>query len=176
MDSLTYVNLNDVRVIIAIAFVEAEIALSNEVMLEKVGKISWLYFSPTHTIAEIEEVDKFTNKLINKFTTATINNINYYLAYHRCYEFAVFYWTVLRANNINCKLVVQERPLRHCYLLKDGLVLDMLFDRCEVPYSYDINNAEIYDTPHDMYQELFIPQEERQGWEIQQLQVLRSLE
>lgn len=177
MDSLTYVNLEDDRVIRAITFVEAEIALSlpsfsNKVILQKLGKISWLYFTPAHTTAEIEEVDK----LINKFAKSHTNNINYYLAYHRCYEFAVFYWTVLRANNINCKLVVQELPMRHCYLLRDNIVLDMLFDRCEVPYSYDTTNAQIFDTPHNMYQEVFIPKEDRQGWEVEQLQVLKSLE
>ncbi len=164
------VNLLDPRVQRAIEFVEEQIALT---MKLKVEKIPWIHYSPALTSEEIEE----RALLIEKYSSARPDRIEYYLWYHGCHEFAVFYWTVLRVNGIPTKIISQERPFRHTYLqAENGQVIDALLTLCGVTYPYSPETAQEFKTPHDFYAKLFISEEDRRDWEIELLEQLRRLE
>lgn len=174
---MDYVNVNDPRVISAIEFVEEVISfrLKNEsydYLKEEVEKLPWIYYSPAITQDDIDERDS----LINKYGSSRPDQIEYYLFYHGCHNFAVFYWTVLRANGISTKIVCQERPFRHTYLLADDEVVDALLSYCGVNYPHQPEECQIFDTPHDFYAEVFISKTDQQDWEIETLDQLKKLE
>lgn len=147
------------RVERAIRFVEGELGQK----LER----PWIYYSPVQTLQELEE----RNALIEKYGQAQPNELQYYLLYHRCHEAAVFYWTVLGGT-----IVYQQYPFPHTYLELDGQIIDPLLSSAGVAYPYHPESAQRFQTPHDFYAGVFIPQEDRRDWEIELLEQLRALE
>ena len=175
---MEYVNVDDPRVKEAIKFVEDQITLClkqapSSFLKSHLEKMSWIYYTPANTPEEKRERDL----LIEKYGSARPDQIQYHLLYHNCDDFAVFYWTVLRANGITTKIVCQEEPFRHTYLQnKSGEVLDALLSYCGVSYPHQPENAKKFETPHDFYVEVFISKTNRQDWEVELLDQLRALE
>jgi hypothetical protein len=135
--------------------------------------VPWVKFIPAETHEEQLERDT----LVKKYGTSSNHTIEYYLLYHFCDEFAIFHWTSMNANGIKTKIVSQEKPFRHTYLLQGiETIVDVLLNRCGVSYPYNLANSEIFDTPHDFYSKIFISENHQQPWEIELLAQLRDLE
>jgi hypothetical protein len=175
---MDYVNIDDSRVKKAIAFVEEQIDLClkhnpSSFLDFQFEKLSWIYYSPANTPDEKRE----RNLLIQKYGAPRPNQIQHYLLYHNCDDFAVFYWTVLRANGITTQIIRQEKPFPHTYLQRDsGEILDALLFYCGVSYPYQLENARKFKNPHDFYAGVFISKTDLRDWEIGVLEQLRTLE
>ena len=175
--NMEFVDLKDSRVDKAIEFVEDQIELclekfSQSFSKKKLEKVPWIHYSPALTSEEERE----RQLLIEKYGASRPDQIEYYLLYHNCDDFAVFYWTVLRVNGIPTRILSQERPFRHTYLQKqDGEIVDALLSYCGVPYPYRPEDALKFETPQDFYAEVFIS-EDPQAWEIEVLEQLKNLE
>lgn len=173
---MEYVNLNDDRVQRAIVFVEDEIAIwlkqqSCNFIKNKIEKIPWVFYIPASSVEEMREREV----IIEKYGASNPTQIQYYLLYHGCELFAIFYWTVLRANGIHTKIVYQEKPFSHVYLQSyDGNIIDALLDYCDVSYPH--KPERVFDTPYDFYREIFIDASNIADWEIKLLQQFKALE
>lgn len=176
--SLTFVNVDDPRVAEAISFVEDEAAICPRatpyaLLRTTVDRLPWIYYTPAFSPEEIEEREL----LIQRYGAAEPHQIEFYLFYHNCDDFSVFYWTSLRANGVVTRIVSQTKPFRHTYLLTEsGEPLDALLHYCDVDYPYSPETSTVYDTPHDFYAGVFISKEDRRQWEIDLLDRLKRLE
>ena len=175
---MEYVDINNPQIKKAIDFIEEYIIMSLEkipslFLKSYLEKIPLVYYIPALTLKDKIERDS----IINKYKSSRPDQIQYYLIYHNCDEFAIFYWTILRVNNINTRIIHQEEPSRHTYLQKDsGEIIDALFYYCGISYQYQPDSAEKFDTPYDFYINIFISKNDRQDWEIALLKQLRDLE
>jgi len=175
---LTTIDHTHPRIAAAIKFVEDEIkvALKHSPPGTRLYPIfearSWIHYGPV-----LDEADKIElSALIAKFGTTTPDDIRYYLYYHGCYMFAVFYWTVLSVASRNPRIAVQDIPFPHCYLVVDGVTLDPLLHYVEATYPHGGPSVTLYDTPYHLYTEVFIAPTNRDEWEIAQLATLKQLE
>lgn len=140
--------------------------------------ISLTNYIPAFTQEDIQEREY----IINKYKHALSHEIEYYLIYHNCDEFAVLLWTILRSHLISADIISQSVPFHHTYLqTKDGKIMDILLDRCGVKYPYDSTLVGVvskkYASPHEFYSDMFIPPPEyQQEWEIKLLKTLKELE
>lgn len=175
---MNVINVDNVRVKAAINFVEEEIGIwlkqyPVNFIKSKVEKIPWIYYTPAYTIDDIRERDT----LIEEYKTSQPRQLQYYLLYHGCDEFAIFYWTSLSVNGIMTNIVCQEIPFRHTYLQSiSGEIIDALLSHCHIAYPHQPDTAKIFDTHHDFYADIFISKINMQDWEIELLNHLKTLE
>ena len=175
---MEFVDISDPRVLGAITFVEEELLLAITKfpaahLKRSIEKLPWCYYIPATTLEESKEREL----LIERYRTSSPESINYYLLYHHCDEFSVFYWTILHVNGITTKIVSQALPFRHTYLiLEDGTIVDLLLEKAGVDYPHHPKEAQIFDTPREFYLGLFIPEVDRQDWEDELLEQLTVLE
>lgn len=175
---MEYVSVDDPCVKRAIKFVKDQTTLCmkqfpSSFLESNFKELPWVYYIPADTPEDKQEREL----LIEKYRNTNPQQIQYYLLYHNCDDFAVFYWTVLRANEIKSNIIHQTNPFHHTYLQKEtGEVLDILLFYCDVSYPYDPENASKFETPHDFYAKIFISKKDQRPWEIELLKQLKDLE
>ena len=166
------------RIAAAIAFVQGEIELALQHCYPGTHLYSswqprpWIHYAPA-----MDDRDRLERAaLITKYGAATPDQLEYYLYLHGCYEFAVFYWTVLSVAGKDPRIVVQSAPFPHCYLVIGDQAVDPLMDYSDINYPNDLSQSTRYATPHDLYAGVFIPPVDRRDWEEAQLLQLKQLE
>lgn len=173
-----YVDLSDPRVRRAIDFVKENISIclerSPEVFLKsELELIPLTYYIPAISFEEVCEREQ----IIKKYKDSRPDQIEYYLIYHSCDEFAVLLWTILRSNGVESNIIHQTYPFHHTYIQdRDGRILDILLNYCNVRYPHRPEESQRFSTPHDFYAGVFIPKEDRREWEVALLNQLRELE
>lgn len=150
---ITTINHSHPRIAAAIKFVEDEIVTA--LTHSPPGTRLYSTFTPqswVHYIAALDVHDERERKvLIDKYGTATPHELAYYIYYHGCYEFAVFYWTVLSVAGKSPVIAEQRSPFPHCYFIVEGEVVDPILHYAAVTYPYGVMPPTLHATPHDLF-------------------------
>lgn len=176
-----YVDTTNPSVRNAITFVRDQLSISLELhpesFLLKLSKtlqdIPLCYYIPAWTPEDKEE----RAQIINRYKNARAYQIEYYLLYHYCDEFAVLLWAILKSNGVETMIVSQTAPFRHTYLVDvQGKVHDVLLAYNNVMYPYDIINCRSFRTPRDFYANVFMISDDLRVWEKELLVQLDEID
>jgi hypothetical protein len=175
---LTTIDHTHPRIAAAITFVENEIrtALTHAPpgthLHSTFTPRAWVHYIPALDVNDERE----RTGLIQKYGQATPDELAYYIYYHGCYEFVVFYWTVLSVARKTPVIAEQKSPFRHCYIMVDGNVVDPLLQYANVTYPYGMVSPTLHATPHGLFAECYKSETGLRDWEQEDLDALKRLE
>lgn len=173
-----YVDFSKPSIKNALRFIKDELTLAlarnpDPFLFKTLEDIPLFYYIPALTLEEKEE----RAEIINKYKHAQPHQIEYYLLYHWCDEFAVLLWSILKTNGVKTKIVSQKSPFRHTYLIdSEDKIHDILLTYTNIVYPYDITISECFNTPRDFYANVFMIPNDLRDWEEKLLTKLDEID
>lgn len=139
---------------------------------QNLTEIPLILYAPAWIQNEILE----NYQIFLKYQSATPNQLEFYLYYHNCETIAIFYWVYLKSINQSSKIIVQETPFTHVYLLiNDEMIFDPLNYFIQFNYQHNLNNTQQYSHPYDFHYDRYIHKDNIRDWEQEELNLLSQL-
>jgi len=162
------ININNLKIIKAIKYVECQIELYHNVNdIPYTKGISWIYYT-------CKGDDAYKNELISRYSQFEKSDIRYYLWFHGCYDTVIFYWTIVKRNGYkNVQICLQNN---HAYIKYEcGKIYDPLTNFCNPNFDYE-GNIITYDNPYNFVLNTFMDPTDLRDWELKDLSLLKELE